>query len=240
MTESKIALITGGTRGLGKELVSAFLGAGYLVIGVYGHDEHAANELRKTFAKEKLLVKKCNLANPEEIEILFKEISEIYGRLDVVINNAAAFFEPTTFNRLSWQDFQKQIDVSLKGSFHILKFAAEIMRKKKDGAVLSILTNAIKSTPPKGFTAYAAAKSALWSLMKSFHAEFARLNIRTYNILPGFMDTSLTQAWHELMVEQIKSASTSKNFVDKKKIAHICLELASSAQQEKTDYFIEE
>lgn len=240
MSELKVALITGGTKGLGKELLSCFAEFNYQVVGTYSKDHSAAEQLMSQFKDKNVLIKKCDVTSLEGVEELFKQISKKFGRLDVVINNAAATFEPTAFSKLHWHEFQTQVDVSLKGSFNVLKQASEIMRKKKDGVVLNILTNALKSTPPKGFTAYAAGKAALLSLAKSFDSEFSRFNIRTYNVFPGLMDTALTQSWHELMIDQIKSASLSKDFVSKRKVAELCLELSNSKEKLPMDHFIEE
>ncbi len=187
----KAAIITGGTKGLGKELSLAFGSAGYWVLAIYHADQEAARRLAKAFTSRKIkgqtLKRDIAQASPPF------EIVEKAEKL-ALIHSAVAPFEPMPLHLLSWEDFDAQMNVALRGSV-TMTHALLPSLLKKSGVIVNILSKAVEDQPPKGFAAYTCAKYALLGLSLSLEAEYASRGLRVLTVSPGFMNTPLTKAW---------------------------------------------
>ncbi len=115
----------------------------------------------------------------------------------ILINSAAAPFNPTPFHLLTAHEVETQWNVIAKGSFFCTQAAIRRMVQNKSGVIINILSQAMQGEPPKGFSAYVMAKCAVDGLGKSIAAEYSHLGIRVLAYAPSFLDTSLTQAWED-------------------------------------------
>jgi 3-oxoacyl-[acyl-carrier protein] reductase len=196
--ENKVVVITGATKGLGKALSLTFADAGYEVIGIYRSDTDCAKAIESEFK-----------ANGFQGTFLKQDITEdgswaefdkaIEGKSNehiTLIANACAPFVPKPFHLINWLEVSEQIDVSVKGTFFMLKRLLPYMAKAREGNVITVLSAAL-NPPPKGFAGYVTAKSALEGLTKAVAAEYATRGIKVFSVSPGFMETSLTHGWSD-------------------------------------------
>lgn len=192
------AVVTGGTRGLGRELSLAFARRGYRVLSLYHRDGDAARALDHALHAEGLPGRSLRhdvtaTATPSDpwSEPEIREASAL-----VLVHNAAAAFEPKPLHLLTWDDFAAGIDVAVKGLWASALGLLRPMLATGGGTIVSVLTSALSARPPKGFAAYLAAKAAQQALIRSLAAEYGDRGIRTLTVSPGFMPTALTEAWH--------------------------------------------
>ena len=205
---SRTVVITGGTKGMGRELSLAFAREGHAVVALYANDDAAASRLRAEFdaMNARGCVAKHDAASDDPALWARQEIAE--AKSLTLIHNACAPFSPGPLHQLHWQDFQSHIDVAVKGAWFCTQALIRPMLKKGGGAIINILTSVIEEeNPPKGFAAYVTAKHALRGFTQALAAEYAPRGVRVFSVSPGFMDTPLTQGWDERLREAIRGAS---------------------------------
>jgi 3-oxoacyl-[acyl-carrier protein] reductase len=192
-------IVTGGTKGLGRALSLAFGLAGYEVLALYQRDGAAAHVLDADFAAAGI--------NGRSIlhDVTHDGFPEIpTGKRLVLINNAAARFEPKPMHLLHWEDLEQNLMVALKGSFRASQAVLRPMLKEGGGTIVNVLSSSVYRAP-KGFGAYVPAKLALLGFTRSLAAEYAERGVRVFSVSPGFMNTPLTQGWSP----QLRSAILS-------------------------------
>jgi len=203
----RTVIITGATKGLGRAIAIAFASGGDRVIGIYAHDEPAAEELRHELR---------GLGAGDSIGLTHDVTSDgasLWDRREiqqaerlVLINNACAAFSPRPFHLLQWDEVQRGLDVGLKGSWQCSRAVLRAMMRAGNGTIVNVLTTAISGLPPKGFAAYAAAKHAVRGLTLALASEYGDKGVRVFSVSPGFMLTSLTAGWDARVVEGIRAA----------------------------------
>jgi len=227
---SATTIVTGGTKGLGRELSLAFGRAGHAVVAVYHGDEQAAAEWTALFEREKLKGKavRHDVGSSTGGDTVWElpEIREA-GRL-TLIHNACAAFAPKPMHLLQWEDFETSLTVALKGGWLCSQAVVRQMVKARSGTIVNVLTAALHGAPPKGFAAYLTAKHALRGYTQSLAAEYAARGVRVFSVSPGFMKTSLTEKWDPRLREAIQAASTQTS--NPLAAAKRVLELVESAE----------
>jgi 3-oxoacyl-[acyl-carrier protein] reductase len=203
----RTVIITGGTKGLGREIALTFGRAGYFVIAFYSTDTAAAERLQAAFTTEK--INGCVLQHD-----VTSENSAVWNHPEIqtadrltLIHNACAPFTPVPMHQLTWENFENNFSVAVKGGWLGSQALVRLMLKRGGGTMINILTSAVAGMPPKGFGAYAVAKHALRGLTLSLAAEYAPRGIRVFSASPGFMQTSLTETWDVRLREAIQSAA---------------------------------
>jgi len=203
----RLAVVTGGTKGLGREISLAFGRAGYDVLALYASDRAAADELGTAFAQagirgsavqHDITSADTSVWNRPEIE----EAEKI-----VLIHNACAPFSPTPFHQLPWNEFEQSFNVAVKGGWACYQALLRPMIKKGGGAIINVLTSALEGNTPKGFAAYLTAKHALRGLTLALVAEYGARGVRAFTVSPGYMDTPLTAQWDDRLRESIRTHS---------------------------------
>lgn len=187
---SKSVIITGATKGLGKELSFAFGKSGYQVFGFFRSDEKVAALTREEFSSSGLKGEFIQHDITHEGHEVWEKINAQAESL-TLINNACAPFEPKPVHLLKWNDFQMAFEVAVKGSFLCAQSVMRTMVRHRCGTIVSILTAALGDVPPKGFSAYLVAKASLQALTKSLAAEHSGRGIRVFSVSPGYLETSL-------------------------------------------------
>jgi 3-oxoacyl-[acyl-carrier protein] reductase len=202
----KIAVITGGTKGLGRALSIEFAGAGYDTLALYSRDTAAAASLEATFKAKKWLGRTLQLDITREAPIwtAYGGAKEI-----ILINNAAAGFFPKPLHLLTWDDFHSQLEVTLKGAFLAMHSLYRMPRPTPRRTVVNILSQAIVDLPPKGFSAYALAKQSLLYLSQIWANDQTAGGLRLLCVSPGYMETSMTDPWPETLKSSLKNASST-------------------------------
>jgi 3-oxoacyl-[acyl-carrier protein] reductase len=205
-TRQPIALVTGGTKGLGRAVSLELARRGRFVCALYRSDEDAAESLRQELAAQGLhgRADRCDITDPEALDRVLRAEPRIAECGDLVlVNNACAAFEPRPLRLIEWSDFQNQFEVAVKGSLTCAKALLPLMAKAKQGTIINVLSEAIAGDVPKGFGAYAVAKQALKGLTSALSAEYSGLGIRVFSVSPGFMETPLVASWSPHLREAI-------------------------------------
>lgn len=193
----KVAVVNGASRGIGEAIARGLAECGALVVLTSRRQESVqkvADEIMK--AGGKAAAKSCHAGHLDEIEALFEYVDAEYGRLDILINNAATnpWYGPAA--DLSPEAFDKTVEVNLKGPYFMLARAVPLMTKGGGGSVVNVASIAAL-TPPLGQAVYSMTKAGLVSITRSFAKEYGKQGIRVNAILPGVVETKLAAAMIE-------------------------------------------
>jgi NAD(P)-dependent dehydrogenase (short-subunit alcohol dehydrogenase family) len=179
--------ITGAGRGLGLDIAKAALAAGHKVVATGRNTEKVAKAVGES---ENLLVVKLDVTSSADAEAAAKATIERFGRIDVLVNNAASFYAGY-FEELTPEQFERQLAVSLIGPMNVTRAVLPMMRKQRSGHIISISSSAGLVAGFEFVSAYAASKFGLEGWMESLYAEVAPFGITTTIVNPGFFRTEL-------------------------------------------------
>lgn len=227
MEENKTVLVTGGSRGIGKEIALKFAKQGYDVIINYVSDKTDTEELKKELESNggKALIVKADVTNPEQIENLVKSAIETFGKIDVLVNNAG-ITKDNLLMRMSEEEFDKVIEVNLKGTYLMTKAVTKYMMKKRQGSIIN-LSSVVGVTGNAGQCNYAASKAGIIGFTKSVAKELASRNIRANAIAPGFITTDMTDVLSDEIKETIQEQIPLKRMGNAKEVAELAYFLGS-------------
>lgn len=186
MSEKKVALITGGTRGIGKAIAIKFAKEGYNLIINYVSERTDVEALKEEFSKfniETLFIK-TDVSNFEDCENMIKKAIEKFEKIDVLVNNAG-ITKDNLILRMTKEDFDKVIDINLKGTFNVTKCVVPYMMKKKSGKIIN-LSSVVGVSGNAGQCNYSASKAGIIGFTKSIAKELASRNILANCIAPRF------------------------------------------------------
>jgi 3-oxoacyl-[acyl-carrier protein] reductase len=193
--EGKVALVTGGSRGIGRAICTALGARGAKVIVNYAAREDAAQVTAQAVqaAGGTAVIHQFDLGDATAVETAIKQISEREGRLDILVNNAAISIDQLLL-RFKQEDWQKTMDVNLTGVFTACKTAARSLLKAKEGGRIVNLTSVVGESGSAGQVAYAAAKAGLIGLTMTLARELASRGVTVNAVSPGFIETDMTAA----------------------------------------------
>src|SRR2546425_3989137 len=186
MTNKKIWFITGAGRGMGVDFVKAALAAGHAVVATGRDTDAVAKAVGKS---DDLLVVKLDVTNPDDAAAAARAAVDRFGRIDVLVNNAANFYAGY-FEELTPEQIERQVATSLFGPMNVTRAVLPVMRKQRSGHIVSISSSAGLA----GFefcSAYAASKFGLEGWMESLQPEVAPFGITTTIVNPGFFRSEL-------------------------------------------------
>jgi NAD(P)-dependent dehydrogenase (short-subunit alcohol dehydrogenase family) len=186
MRNKKIWFITGASRGMGLDFAKAALAAGHAVVASGRDPDRVSKALARS---DDLLAVKLDVTNRQDAVAAVRTAVARYGRIDVLVNNAASFYAGY-FEELSPEQMERQLAASLVGPMNVTRAVLPVMRKQRSGHIISISSSAGLSGFEFG-TAYAASKFGLEGWMESLHAEIAPFGINTTIVNPGFFRTEL-------------------------------------------------
>lgn len=185
---TKVALVTGGSRGIGAACVKALAREGYKIALQYMSNEEKARQICDSIPDAKAFA--YDLSKEESCAELITSVKNHFGRIDVLVNNAGvAIDQVITFAKP--EDFNRTMDTNLRPVFLLSKFASRLMIKQKSGSIIN-LTSIVGHTGNPGQCAYSASKSAITGLTKSMALDLAGFGIRANCVAPGFIDTDMT------------------------------------------------
>jgi len=183
---SKVWCITGAGRGMGADIAKAALAAGYEVVATGRSTDKVAEALGQS---DNLLIAKLDITKPADAESAVKAAVERFGRIDVLVNNAANFYAGF-FEELTPEQMERQLSTSLIGPMNVARVVLPVMRKQRSGLIITISSTAGMTGFEFG-TAYAASKFGLEGWMQSLQAEVEPFGIDTITVNPGFFRTDL-------------------------------------------------
>ena len=227
MEETKVAFITGGSRGIGKEVALKFADNGYNIVINYVSDNTDVQKLKEEFTQKGVesLIIKADVTNSKQIENLVKEVIEKFGKIDVLVNNAG-ITKDNLLMRMSEEEFDKVINVNLKGTFIVTKAVIKYMMKKRSGSIIN-LSSVVGVAGNAGQANYSASKAGIIGFTKSVAKELASRNIRANAVAPGFIETDMTAVLSDAVKENIHNQIPLKRMGSAKEVANLIYFLGS-------------
>lgn len=203
---SKVALVTGAARGIGRAIAIKLAGNGYDVIVNYNGSIEKANETveecKKLGSNSKAY--KCDVSDYNAVEQMVKDIIAEYGKIDCLVNNAG-ITKDTLLLRMTEEDFDKVIDINLKGAFNCLKHVSKYMIKARSGKIIS-LSSVVGVSGNAGQVNYSASKAGIIGMTKSAAKELAARGITVNAIAPGYIETDMTNVLSDDVKDGIKKS----------------------------------
>ena len=228
--ERRAAVVTGSTRGIGREIARELAAAGMNVVVNSSSEkslpaaEALAAEIAGQFGVEAVAVA-ANVADEAEAGALIAAATDAFGRVDVLVNNAGITRDGLAA-RMSDEDFDAVIDINLKGTFHCCRAAAKVMMKQRWGRIIN-MSSVVGVYGNAGQVNYAASKAGVIGMTKTLAKELARRNITANAVAPGFIATDMTDALSEAQKEAIVGRIGSGRLGEPADIAHLVRFLAS-------------
>ena len=225
----KIAVITGGTRGIGYAVAQKFAECGtkLALIAAHGGEraEEAVKKLTDIGAEARLYV--CNIATPAVVSETAEKILADFGGVDILVNNAG-ITRDNLLPALTTDDISEVIDVDLKGAIYVTKAFIRTFVKRKGGSIINI-SSVVGMMGNKGQTNYAAAKAGIIGFTKSVAKEYGRRNIRCNAIAPGYIETDMTAVLGAEVTEELTKQLPLGRLGKPEDVAELALFLAGDA-----------
>jgi 3-oxoacyl-[acyl-carrier protein] reductase len=224
--KGKVALVTGGARGIGREIAERLGGAGadLAIFDVLEDVAGAAGEMAKALGV-KVVGYRVNVTDSAEVDAAVGSVVKDLGRLDVLVNNAGITRDGLIM-RMKDEDWDAVLAVNLKGAFLCTRAASRPMLKQRSGRVVNI-ASVVGLMGNAGQANYAASKAGLIGLTKSLAKEFAGRGVRVNAVAPGFIRTAMTDALKEEIQEQMRSTIPLGRFGEPSDVANVVLFLVS-------------
>jgi len=232
----RVALVTGASRGIGESIAKLLASAGaHVIVSSRKIDgcQRVADEIKEAGGSAEALA--CHIGEMEQIEACFKTIEEQHGKLDILVNNAAAnpYFGHVLDTDLS--AFQKTVDVNIRGYFFMSTLGGKLMKKSGGGSIINVAS--VNGVVPGDFQGiYSITKAAVISMTKTFAKECAQLGIRVNALLPGLTDTKFasTLTSNDAILKQAMMHIPMKRVAMPEEMAGTVLYLASDASSYTT------
>ena len=225
--KDKSAIITGGSRGIGRAITASFLQLGANVTIVFKSNlkdaESLSDELNEY--KDQIQIVQGDISNEEDIKNIIEKSNNAYGDLDILVNNAGITSD-TLLVRMKQEDWSKVIDINLTGTFNMTKAVMRGMIKNKYGRIINI-SSVVGEIGNLGQSNYSAAKAGIIGFTKSIAREVATRGITVNAIAPGFVETEMTDNLSDQQKEMILNAIPMNRYASPDDIANAVSFLAS-------------
>ena len=197
----KIALVTGGSRGIGRAIALTLAKEGAAVAINFAGNAAAAEEVKSLIEAEggKAMVVQADVSNTEAVDNMVKAVVEEFGGIDILVNNAGITRDGLLM-RMKEEDWDAVIDTNLKGVFYCTKVVSKLMMKKRSGRIVN-MSSVVGLTGNAGQANYAAAKAGVMGFSKSMAKELASRGITVNMVAPGYIDTDMTSVLPEKVRE---------------------------------------
>ncbi len=225
---NRVVLVTGSSRGIGRAIAMAYAKAGDTIIVNYQGNKEAAQstlETIQTMSPDSMCIQ-ANVSSAQEVDAMFAKIKDVYGRIDVLVNNSGINRDGLLL-RMSEADFDDVIQVNLKGTYLCSKAASRMMLRQKSGVIIN-MSSIVGVAGNAGQVNYAASKAGVIGFTKSLAKELGSRNIRVNAIAPGFIQTDMTENISQEVIEAI----SLRRFGTPEDIANVALFLGD----EKSSY----
>lgn len=227
MLQGKIALVTGGGRGIGRAIARTLAGYGAdVAVNYSGSREKAEQTVQEILALGRRAVAvQADVSKKEDCERMLREVTEALGTVDILVNNAGITRDNLAV-RMSEEEFDQVIDTNLKGAFFCMKLAAKDMMKKRSGRIISLSSiSGVRGNA--GQINYCAAKAGIVGMTKCLAKELASRGVTVNAVAPGYIDTDMTAALPDKVKEAVLAQVPLKRMGQPQDIAEAVAFLAS-------------
>lgn len=228
LLQGKVAMVTGGTRGIGYAIVKKYLENGASVALCGSKQETVDNALKKLkseFSDDKVIGLCPDLQNPEEVTTAIATVKETFGKLDIMVNNAGVSARDSLYNYKP-EDFTKTIDLNVTAVFNCSQAAAKVMKEQGGGVILNTSSMVSIYGQPAG-VAYPASKFAVNGMTKSLARELGKDNIRVNAVAPGVIKTDMVTALPSAIINPLIASIPLGRVGEPDDVANAFLYLAS-------------
>ncbi len=240
LLEGKIALVTGGSRGIGRAVAVAFAREGAQLVLNYAGNEEAAQATAKLIEEvggKAPSLKRFDVSDSAAVDKAFDEVKAELGGLQILVNNAGVSKDGLLL-RFKNEDWAKTIDTNLSGSFYCARAAAKLMTKQRWGRIIN-MSSVVGEAGNAGQVAYASAKAGLLGLTKTLAQELASRTITVNAIAPGYIETDMTAALPEGAREHMLARIPLKSAGTPDDVAACALFLASEGARYVTGHVLD-
>ena len=227
LLDGKVALVTGGSRGIGRAIAVALAREGAKLAINFAGNEKAAEETKALVeqAGSEAILLKADVSDKDADAALIDTVVKIYGKIDILVNNAG-ITRDSLMLRMKEDDFDAVIDTNLRSVFYLTKAAAKSMMKKRTGRIIN-MSSVVGLTGNAGQVNYAAAKAGVLGITKSAAKELASRGITVNAVAPGFIETDMTDVLSDTVKESLLHEIPLKRMGEPKDVANAVLFLAS-------------
>ncbi|AJD89570.1 3-ketoacyl-ACP reductase [Jeotgalibacillus malaysiensis] len=228
----KVVLVTGSSRGLGATIAKTLVQQGFKVVINFYKSQNAAEELVNELGQEHAIAIRADVTNRKEVEALIEQATQHFGQIDVVVSNALVDFkfDPTgqkPFKDLSWEDYQRQLDGTLKAAFNVVQSVLPQFIERKNGSIISIGTNLFQN-PVVPYHEYTTAKAGLIGFTRNIAAELGQYGIKANVVSGGLLKmTDASSVTTPEVFELIAQSTPLKKVTTPEDVASMVAYLAS-------------
>ena len=227
LLESKVAIVTGGSRGIGKAICQSFAETGCDIAFTYNNSkesaENLATELNKLGVKAKAY--KSDASSFDDSSKLVDDVISDFGKIDVLVNNAG-IKKDNLLMRMDKQDFDSVVNTNLSSVFNLTKSSIRTFLKQRSGSIINI-SSVVGVKGNAGQSNYSASKAGIIGFSKSVALELGSRNIRSNVIAPGFIETDMTDSLSEDVINSWKESIPLKRGGNPSDVGNACVFLAS-------------
>jgi NAD(P)-dependent dehydrogenase (short-subunit alcohol dehydrogenase family) len=224
--DKRVAIITGAAKGIGKAIAERMVKDSYIAILVDVDIESGTN-LAKELGNSAQFIS-CDISDIKAVENLFKSVIDKFGKVDAVVNNAGIIRDNVIW-KMPEEDFDKVVDINLKGTWLMCKVAGTLMREQKSGRIVNITSRAWLGN--RGQSNYSASKAGVVGLTRVLALELGKYGVLVNAIAPGLIDTPLTQKLPQDVQEQLIEAQPTKSMGKPEDIANTVAFLCNEQTQ---------
>lgn len=227
----KVALVTGASRGIGRAIALYLAQLGAKVAVNYASSEEEARKVVETISRDggQAILVQGDVSNSSDVEAIVNKVVEEWGTIDILVNNAG-INRDTLLMRMKEEDWDKVINVNLKGVYNCTRSVSRIMMKKRYGKIINI-SSIVGVVGNIGQANYAAAKAGIIGFSKSVAKELASRNVQVNVVAPGFIETDMTNALSDSIKENILSQIPVGRYGKPEEVAYVVGFLASDLSQ---------
>ena len=227
LLENKVALITGGSRGIGRSIVEKFVSNGCNVAFTFNKSASEAELIESNLSKKGLKIKgyKSDASKFKEAELLANSVVSEFGKIDILVNNAG-ITKDNLLMRMSEDDFNQVLSVNLNSVFNMTKAVQREFLKNRQGSIINI-SSVVGIKGNAGQSNYSASKAGIIGFTKSIALELGSRNIRSNVVAPGFIETEMTKNLSQDTLKSWYSSIPLKRGGKPSDIGNVCVFLGS-------------
>ncbi len=221
--QKEIAIVTGAGKGIGRAIAERLVADGFYVLLV-DQDRAAGEKAVEEIGNKDAAFFQADISNEAQVKALFIETDKLYGRVDVLVNNAGIIRDNMIWN-MEAVDFDLVIQVNLKGSWLMCREAAIRMKEKQQGRIINIASRAWLGN--RGQTNYSASKAGVIGMSRALALEMGKYNVAVNVVAPGLIETPLTAGIKKEALDKLIAAQPTKTMGKPEDVAHTVSFLAS-------------